>query len=474
MFSLFKKKQPEVKKRSFAAGAINRLTADWSTTNSTPNSDVYADLVKLRSRSRGLVQNNGYAKKYIGLVVSNVVGRTGIKLQAMSKDANGAYDSVANDQIEAAWKKWSGDCDVTGYGSFTDLQAKAIEAVAQDGEVLIRIVKNYDNAFGFALQLIEADHLDINLNDADRNIVMGIQLDSFGKPIAYYITKGHPSASTYRGDHVRVPADEIIHLFRPIRVGQVRGVPWMHASMSALNMLDRYEEAELTAARVAAGKMGFYKTPTGNEYTTGLSEDNDVIMEVEPGTFEEMPAGWEFQTFDPTHPTTAYEAFTKNVLRSVASGLGVSYESLSNNRADVNYSSIRQGALEERDNWRILQTWLSEKLHSRVYKEWLPMAMVKGIIKLPISKIEKFEDVIWIGRGFSWIDPLKDATANLALAKEGLKSHAEIVADQGRNIEDIYAQIAREKKMREDLGITTNNDAVISEMMTVIGGQNEN
>ncbi len=475
MFGLFKKKKEVVvsKKRSFSAGNINRLTADWSTASSTPNSDVYADLTKLRSRSRGLVQNNGYAKKYITLVTSNVVGKNGVMLQVMSKDANGKYDTAANDQIEDAWKKWGSQCDVTGTMSWVDFQSNVMEAAAQDGEVLIRIVRNYDNDFGFALQLIEADQLDVNLNDSRRRIVMGIELDMYNKPVAYHITKGHPSGVEYDSKHVRIPAEDMIHLFRPLRVGQVRGVPWMHSSMSALNMLDRYEEAELTAARVAAGKMGFYTTPTGTEYTTGQTEDNDVIMEVEPGTFEELPAGWDFTAFDPTHPTTAYEAFTKNVLRSVASGLGVSYESLSNNRSDVNYSSIRQGALEERDQWRQLQTWLSEHVHSKVYKEWLPNAMLKGEVTLPMSKIEKFEAVVWVGRGFQWIDPMKDAMANVLLAKNGLKSDQDIVADGGKNIEDVYAQIAKEKEMRESLGIVTDFDSQLLEIM-MQGEQNEN
>ena len=470
MFGFFKKKEP-AKQRSYSAGSINRLTADWSTASSTPNSDVYADLQKIVSRSRGVVQNNGYALKYITSVKTNVIGKNGIALQCMAKDDNGNYDKQANDLIEESWKCWSKVCDVTGTMTWADMQAQIIGAVAQDGEVLVRMIKNYDNDFGFALQLIEADHLDLNLNDEHRRIVMGIELDGYNRPIAYHITKGHPSAVTYRGDHVRIPANEIIHLFKPLRVGQVRGVPWMHAGLSALNMLDKYQEAELTAARVAAGKMGFYKTPTGNEYM-GDKEDNDVIMEVEPGTFEELPQGWDFQAFDPQHPTTAYQAFSKQVLRTVASAWGISYETLSNDRESVNYSSIRQGALEERDQWRAIQTWLSGRLHDRVYNEWLPMAMLKGQVSLPLSKVDKFSNVAWVGRGFAWVDPVKEAQANILLAKAGLKSHQEIVIEQGMNIDDVYARIAKEKEMREKLGIVTDFDAELMEILNE-GEQNE-
>ena len=476
MFGLFKKKNKEKQlpqKRSFAAGAISRLTADWTTTSSTPNSDVYSDLNKIRARSRNLVQNSGYAKKYLTLASTNIVGKNGIDLQCMFKDPDGTYDTRANDEVEKAFDRWGMQCDVTGTLSWVDFQARAVETAAQDGEVIIRMVKNYDNDFGFALQMIEADQLDINLNDEDRRIVMGVELDGFGRPIAYHFTKGHPSSTSYSNEHIRVPAEEIIHWFKPLRVGQVRGVPWMHAGMSALNMLDRYQEAELTAARVAAGKMGFYKTPTGNEYI-GEKEDNDVIMEVEPGTFEELPAGWEFQSFDPTHPTTAYEAFQKNVLRSVASAWNVSYESLASDRENVNYSSIRQGALEERDNWRQLQASMSRTIHSRIYAEWLPMAIMKGQINLPMSKIDKFMDVSWVGRGFNWVDPLKDATANIMLANEGLKSHSEIVSEQGKNIEDVYAQLAKEKELRDKLGLTTKFDTLLIETLAAAGEDDEN
>ncbi len=476
MFGLFKAKskkpvQKPVQKRSFSSGSINRLTADWDTSSSTPNSDVYADLQKMKSRSRGLVQNNGYAKKYMIAVEVNTIGKNGIRLQCMSKDTNGNYDNAANDQIEKAWQKWGANCDVTGTMSWVDFQSAAITAVAQDGEVLIRIVENYDNDFGFALQMIEADQLDINLNDSNRRIVMGVELDKYNKPVAYHVTKGHPSNNAYTGDHIRIPADEVIHLFKTLRVGQVRGVPFMHAGMSALNMLDRYQEAEITAARVAAGKMGFYKTPTGTEYA-GQKVDNDVIMEVEPGTFEELPMGWEFQTFDPQHPTTAYEAFTKQILKGIASAWGISYESLSNDRSDVNYSSIRQGALEERDGWRMLQAWLSDQMHTKVYEKWLPMAMLKGEVVLPLSKLDKFMDIEWVGRGFQWIDPLKDASANIALARNGLKSHQSIVSEQGMNIEDVYAQLSKEKELREKLGLVTDFDSQLLEIM-MQGAENE-
>lgn len=472
MFDFFKKKQP-LKKRSFSGASVSRLTADWTTSSSTPNSDVYADLTKLKTRSRNLIQNNGYAKKFISLVRANVVGPHGLILQCMAKDTNGTYDKVANDQIENSWNKWGECCDVTKKFSWIDIQNHAVEALAGDGEILIRKVKNFGNDFGFALQLIESDHLDINLNDARKNIIMGIEMDDYSCPIAYWITKGHPSSTAYQGDHIRIPADEIIHLYNPLRVGQVRGVPWLHPVMGALNMLDKYQEAELTAARVSAGKMGFYKTPSGDEYN-GTKDGDDMLTEVEPGTFEELPQGWDFQAFDPQHPTTAYQQFTKTVLRSVASGISISYESLSNDREGVNYSSIRQGALEERDQWRTLHTWVSRHLAANVYKEWLPMSMLKGQVTLPMAKLDKFMDVKWQARGFAWVDVYKEAVSNVLLAKAGLKSHQEIVAEQGKNIEDVYAQIAKEKIERERLGIITDFDAQLLEILTQQGVDNEN
>ena len=211
------------------------------------------------------------------------------------------------------------------------------ETYARDGEVLIRLIRNYENDYGFALEFMDSDYLDHKLNrpksKGKNEIVMGVEKDSFGKPINYYLFKEHPNKngmSAHGTDNYNViPADQIIHFYNHQFPNQTRGVPPLTPAMTNLKMLDGYLEAELVASRVSASKMGFFTSSTGDEY---LGEDttntNNMIMNAEAGTFEQLPQGVDFKTFDPQHPSSAFTDFTKTVLRSIACSLGVSYNSL--------------------------------------------------------------------------------------------------------------------------------------------------
>ena len=355
-------------------------------------------------------------------------------------------------------------------------------SVARDGEILIRRVRAAGiNRFGYALQLIEADHLDERYNDTLTNgnrVKMGVEFDSWNRPVAYHIFKTHPGDTMYAdvsyGERERIPADEIIHLYIRERVSQSRGLPWMHASMTRMNMQGGYEEAELVAARIGAAKMGFYTNSTGENYTADDTEDGSPVEdEATPGAFRVLPAGWQFQSFDPTHPTTAFKDFMRSITRFLASGLDVSYESLASDRENVNYSSIRAGLLDERDTWRMLHRWLTEHFLIPVFEEWLSMSLLTQAVKLPFSNYDKYNAPMFMPRGFQWVDPKSEMMANTLAIAAGLDTAANIAGQRGMDIEEIYQQLAREKAMREKYGITTADDAKIMEMLVSIEAQQQ-
>jgi len=208
----------------------------------------------------------------------------------------------------------------------------------------------------------------------------------------------------------------MIYAFQRERPHQTRGVPMMAASISSLKMLHGYREAELVAVRVAASKMGFLTSPDGDGYTGDDVEDNYApVMSAEPGSFEQFPNGVSLQTFDPTHPMTAFAEFHKSLLRSVASGLGISYNALANDLESTSYSSVRASAIDERDFYRTLQRFVIEHFVEPVFRQWLQSAMTRGnTISLPIQKFDLFADsVVFRPRGFSWVDPLKEINANV-------------------------------------------------------------
>ncbi|MGH7261468.1 MAG: phage portal protein [Nitrospiraceae bacterium] len=449
-------------RRTFAAAMANRLTSGWMANANSANAELRMSLKMMRMRSRELCQNNDYGKKFLSILCANVVGPNGIMLQNKARDKNGTLDTAANKIVEDGWKAWGsrGSCDVTRTLSWVDALNLFLKSVARDGEVLIRRVKGYDNPSKYAMQFLEADHLDENLNEDLRNgnkIKMGVEVNEWDAPVAYHVFTNHPGDMTYSAwsgqRYQRIPASEVLHLYIRERVGQTRGIPWMHSAMTRLNQIGGYEEAELIAARIGACKMGVITSPDGDGYTGQDEDEGTPIEEAEPGIFTQLPQGMKLESFMPEHPTGNFPHFMKAILRGVSSGLGVSYNTLASDLENVNYSSIRQGVLDERDQYRAIQGWVIEAFCRIIYEEWLSMALLAGTINLPVGKYEKFNAPVWQGRGWQWVDPQNDITANIAAIKNGLKSRTMIAAEQGVDLEDVFNDLAEEQKMAEQIGV---------------------
>lgn len=460
--------KPAPRRRAFDAANTGRLFSDWLTLTKSADADIRYTLKALRARSRDLAQNNDYARRYLDLVSANVVGAKGIQLQVRAREPDGRLDQVANQQIEAAWHEWgrAGTCTVDGRASWIDAQRLAIESIVRDGEVFVLFVEDRGNRFGFRLQFIDPDLVDVEHNaelEGGGQIRMGVEVDATGRPVAYHIRTRHPDDYQHTGRAARVEriaAERVLHLYRADRIGQTRGVPWTASAMTRLKMLGGYEEAELVAARIGASKMGFFTSETGDEYGADGSEDTgDLRMEVSPGQFEQLPKGVDFKAFDPQHPNAAFKDFEKAMLRGIASGLGVSYTSLANDLEAVSYSSIRQGLLEERDFWRMHQHWLIEHFCQPVYLRWLRQVLATGMTTLPERKYDKFAATTWVPRGWQWVDPRNEAEAQILAINNGLMTRTQALAERGLDVEDVLRELAAEDELAASVGVVLNPQA---------------
>lgn len=463
---LFKKSgAAKLKKRGFDGANVGRLFNDFVTSQRTADAEIRYNLKTLRNRCRELSRNNEYARRYLRLLKTNVVGDKGISLQVKAINADGSFDRIGNNIIEQQWKAWcrKGICTVDGRLSFVDAQNLMIESLARDGEVLIRLVNYNNNPDKFAIEFIEPDLIDEEKNERLKNgntIRMGVEMDKYRRPIAYHILTQHPGEEAH-GMAVgrfteRVEASKIIHIYDPDRAQQSRGVPWMSTAIASLKMLHGYREAELVAARTAASKMGFFTSPAGDGFLADDYEEQIPIMSAEPGSFHQLPTGVQFQSFDPQHPTSAFGEFEKSILRGIASGLGVSYYALANDLTSVSYSSIRAGELADRDFYKSLHRFTIDHFVQPIFRAWLTNAMTTGSVNLPINKYDKFADAAtFMGRGFSWVDPQKEIAANVMALKNGLISMQDIANNYGRDVEETFAQIARDKETAARFGLKT-------------------
>ena len=260
----FRRKQEKPRKRNYTGAQVNNLTWDWVTANLTSDEYLRWNLKRLRERSRDLERNDDYMRNFLRKLEINTVGAKGIILQSKVyfKTTND-LDIKSNSIIEDEWRRWARQyVSVCETLSLRDFLKIILRTIARDGEVLICKIRGYDNPYRYALQILEADFLDEDLNQDLPNgnrIIMGVEKNRYGKPVAYHLFEKHPGERSYAGNrHIRIPAEEILHLFIKERPTQSRGVPWVASAMIKLRMLGAYEEAEVVAARVAASKMGFF------------------------------------------------------------------------------------------------------------------------------------------------------------------------------------------------------------------------
>lgn len=463
--------------RGFFAAAMDRLTADWKTTSGQIDSDLRGDIAVLRARSRELCKSNDYAKKYLRLLKQNIVGADGFILQVKSydwtKDKTGAYkkqfDETANRILEEAFYKWSDKrfCDLTGKLTFRQMCNIAVETVARDGEIIFKKINDSGlNEYGFTLQMIPSDYLDHTFNQEGKNgsyIRMGIEYSKYGKPVAYHLTRQLPTSELFgvipSGERDRIPADQIIHLFYQEHPTQSRGFSWFTQSMWKLYQLGKFEEASVVNARVSAAKMGFFKDSNNDGVESEYEEENGQLIDgVEPGSMSYI-GNKDFIPFDPKFPTDQYEGFTKSMLRAIASGLGVSYNTLCNDLEGVNYSSIRAGLLDERGFYKEVQGWFRDAFLIPVYEEWLKQALLSPNINLPAMKFDKFNQPKWIGIRWQWVDPLKDAQANKLAIEQGFKTRQQVISEQGADFLETVESLQYEQEILKqyDIKIGENN-----------------
>lgn len=467
LFDAFRRKtkpEPKVFKRSYAAANPGRLFADFKSSERSADSELSPVLKVIRSRSRDLVRNNSYAKRYMSLLKTNVIGGKGFNLQVKALDSVGNLDVSGNSAVEAAFSSWSkaGNPTVDGKLNWVDAQRLALETLARDGEVFIVKHRSADFKDSFAIEFVESDQVDETKNEKLANgneIRMGVELNKFKKPIAYHFTTYHPGDYDYTAmgsskQSVRIPAGRVLHIYIPLRAGQTRGEPWMSPAMAGLKQLGAYIEAALVSARVGASKMGFFTSSGGDGFIPDDLDNQVPIMDAEPGTFHQLPNGVDFTAFDPQNPNNEFEGFHKSVLKSIASALGISYTSLSNDLEATSYSSIRQGALEERDYYRDTQQFMIDHFARPIYESWLASAMEMNNFGIPVRQYERFSSASeFRAKGWSWIDPLKEMNASVVGLKSGILSLQDVASQYGKDTEELMSQIARDRDLAEQFGV---------------------
>jgi lambda family phage portal protein len=469
------------------ASKAKRSLSGWRTNiGTTADQDLLIDLPVLRDRSRDLVRNEPLAGGAINTVCTNVVG-TGLMLESqIDREALGWSEEQASEwqrTAEREFELWCGspDCDITRTQDFYELQDLAFRATLESGDVftLTPFEKRPGDTYGLKIQLVEADRVRNPFGQTNApNLAAGVEMDTFGAPVAYHIARQLPGQSfqaTTQFDRVAAfgaatGRRNVLHLFERKRPGQSRGAPYLAGVIEPLKQLGRYTEAEISAAVVSAFFAVFVKSSgTGlsplESATTGAIPGGQGDQPqanwdgtLSPGLVADLAPGEEITSVNPGRPNQAFDPFVQAVLRQVGVGLELPFEILIKHYT-ASYSAARAAMLEAWRFFRKKRAWLASRFCQPLYEIWLEEAIALGRISAPGF----FDDALyraaycgalWHGDGPGSIDPRADVDAAEKRLQLGITTLKKETAEyDGSDWEKNHEQRAKETRLLREAGL---------------------
>jgi lambda family phage portal protein len=487
-----------VLKRSYSGSESNRLNANKLPKNRAADNELMGPFGAdaMRAWARSLVRDNAYAWNIVDTIVSNVVG-SGIDAQSTLETPEGDDIELINDLRDATWEEWCEFCDINGELSFKEIQALAVRELVEAGEVLIRFVrtsgkeyKGISRPVPLALEMIEADRLASDKDSyAVRNslpnnnrVIRGIELDDKGKPVAYWIYPEHPNSPYITRNQApeRVIAKDILHVYRKDRVGQSRGISWFAPIMNTNRDLGLYIENELQASAVSScfsvaikseTPIGSLSAPDGSAPTDDAGNSFDYL---EPAMVVRLRPGESVESINPGRPNSASEPWINLMLRGMAAGTGTSFEAISKNFSQTNYSSSRTSKLEDRPRYKRWQNLIIDDLCQPVWDEFCNAAALAGIEGFPTSmelleSRRKAAPVDWQTPEWEWVDPTSEQNAASDSINRYMSTYQDELGARGRSWRATFYQAAKEKQLRLKLGLLTQDEQTAQMMAAQTG-----
>ncbi len=426
--------------RGYDAARTTRATWSWLAGSTSANAEVYAGLLTLRNRTRDLVRNNPHAAKAVRVIVNNAVG-TGITAIARTPD------KALNAKINQAFRVFVEECDFAGQHDLYGLQRMAMRGMIEGGETVTRLrtVKPTSKfSVPLQLQLLEGDYIDHRKNERldGGHIAQGIQFDEDGKRTAYWLFKEHPGEMPFviPQSYVSapVPASQCLHLYEMLRIGQIRGVPWLTPGVMKSRELDTYEEAELVRKRIEACVAAIV-VGADDESQEGIAPQvvdgsGNKVEQFEPGLIA-IARGSKDVRFTQPAANGMYHEYKRSQLQSLAAGWDMTYELLSGDLSRVNYSSIQAGVNEFRRSMEVLQWLTFIPMEARpIWRAFIDRGIAVGLFPENCPYDHEFT-----APQFEPVDKVKENEGDIAAVRALLMPPQEAIRRRGYDPEQVMA-----------------------------------
>lgn len=500
-----------------AARRFDDGLTNWAPALRSADLDLLGDKSLIDARVRDVNRNDAYVAAGAQLHKDSIVGATYLLNSKPAYKVLGLDEVWAEEfqqEVEEKFTLYAESprnwMDAQRVNTLTDIVRLGVGVFCATGEVLASVewLRDRGRPFNTALQMIELDRLSNPYGQMDdKYLRAGVQKNDFGAPIGYWIQVAHPTDFTVRDNINRwkyVPATkpwgrtQVIHIFDQQRPEQSRGVSQMVAALKEIRITKKFRDVTLASAvlnatyaasieselpspqvfeQLGAGGRGAGPGEAiaayGEAYLgavakfagggKGLFLDGVKVPHFYPGTKLQLrPAGT---------PGGVGTDFEKSLLRYIAANLGVSYEQLSKDYSETNYSSARAGVNETEKFMAGRKKRVADGLATNAFMLWLEEAInKKQITAMPRNapswyeglNAEAYASCEWIGASKGQIDELKETQAAVLRLKYNLSTQEKETARFGSDWRKVNAQREREIKDQKERGLTVEEDNSIN------------
>lgn len=490
------------------AERTSRETVNWQVASVPPDRAINSVKEPADARAKDMVINDGYARGAIQTHMDSIVGAQ-YRLNA----------KIAWQAIPGATKEWADEAqriieqrfhliaeseacylDAAGMNTFTGKIRLAVAGFVMTGEVLE--TSEWDRSNGRPIKTCFQSVDPSRLRNPDwqtdtRDLRRGVRVDARGKPIGYYILKGHPNSfwpgSYEMLDYTYVPRfkpwgrPQVVHIIEQLFPDQHRGVADMVAALKRMRMTKHLQEvtlqnavinatycaaieSEMPTAEMIVAMGGDASNPESlnnaiGAYLAGLQKylagaenialDGAMIPHLYPGTSLNMK----------TLGTTGNLGtdFESSLLRHTAAALNMDYAEFSRDYSKMSYATAKLSTENTRRAMRSRKKTVADRLANAIYGNVLEEFIAQGEVPLPPGFTrddyykplmrEAFSRASWIGTGTGQIDELKETQAAILRIKAGLSTYEAEIGRLGEDWREVFEQQAIEAGVREERGL---------------------
>ena len=458
---------PETIKALYDAAGYGRRMRGWTPPSTGPNKAVQG-LQNIRNRARGASRNDWSGESAIQKWTTNLIG---IGITPRFKRIE---NKTRKQEITDLWNEFVSKSDADGVLNYYGQQTLAVRSWLESGEVFARRRYRRTNSglpVPMQVQLIESDFVPMLDTDtwpglSKGNIIRsGIELDKNGQRVAYWVHKFHPGDGTTQigsQDLVRVPAEDMRHVFEPKRPGQLRGVPVMASVLARLRNINDYDDAVLERQKLANLFVAFItRTMPGADADLDIDPLTNMPIEwaageplagMQPGLTQELDPGQDVKFANPPEAGTTYSDYMRTSHLGTAAAAGVPYEVFSGDIANVSDRTLRVIIQEfrrfaEQRQWQIIIPMFCQPV-----VEWFAeaAALIGAISASEVKDVKRAEHA---PHGWQYIHPVQDPQGKALEVTSGFRSRSSVIAERGDDPDTVDDERAADKEREKSLDL---------------------